>query len=221
MNNVAIIVAHPDDEALGCGGTLFTHLAQGDRVHLMYLTDGISARTGTSGSAKKQRESGHEKALKLIKPHTQQILDFPDNKLDTVALLDIVKKIEAFIQKSKANVVYTHYQHDLNIDHTITNRAVLTACRPVPGCSVKKILSFETPSSTEWANRDDAFRPNCFVDISAAFKKKMALLKCYDAEMRPAPHARSYEAIEVLAKLRGACVGKPYCEAFMIEREII
>lgn len=219
MKNIAVIAAHPDDEALGCGGTIFRHIAAGDAVHLMYMTDGISARTD-SKAQKKKRAGGVKSALNLIRPKKTKILALPDNKMDTVPLLDIVKQIEAFLEQSKAEIVYTHYREDLNIDHCVTARAALTACRPLPGAMVKKILSFEVPSSTEWTSPARGFTPNFFVDISAQFKKKMALLECYEDELRPFPHARSCEAIEALAKWRGATIGKAYGEAFIIEREI-
>ena len=146
--------------------------------------------------------------------------DFPDNAMDSVPLIQIVQAIETV--RSLPNVVYTHFHNDLNIDHTICNRAVLTACRPQPGCSVKTVMAFEVLSSTEWVDpTSTAFIPNTFIDISDHMDAKLKVLDAYKAEMRPSPHSRSLQGIQYLAGHRGHSVGVKYAEAFILIRDIV
>jgi len=142
--------------------------------------------------------------------------------MDTVGFLEIVKAIEAAVKRLKPNVIYTHHANDLNIDHAIVHRAVLTACRPLPGSSVRSIYAFETLSSTEWepAGLGRQFQPTRFVDISNSLDAKMGAMRAYGEEMRPFPHPRSPEAIEALARFRGAQSGLLAAEAFVVVREI-
>ena len=147
---------------------------------------------------------------------------FPDNRMDAVALLDVVKKIEAAVEAFQPEIVYTHHAGDVNIDHRIVHDAVVTACRSLPGQLVKTILFFETVSSTEWQPPQSypVFAPNWYVDIGAFMEKKLKALHFYDSEMRGYPHPRSYEGIEILAKQRGITVGVKYAEAFMLGRMV-
>ena len=142
--------------------------------------------------------------------------------MDSVDLLDIIKVIENHVKKLQPNSVVTHHAGDLNIDHQIINKAVLTACRPQPDNSIKRILSFEVPSATEWNSpiADIPFVPNWFEDISDTLEMKIKALKTYQSEMRKWPHARSFKAIEHLARWRGASVGFEAAEAFMLVREL-
>jgi LmbE family N-acetylglucosaminyl deacetylase len=222
---VLVVAAHPDDEALGCGGTIARHKAKGDEVSLLVLTDGVGARAVDGewvqhAGDRKQRSTALSRAAAiLLGSGNVRHASLPDNQLDTVPLLRVVQLVEDFVGAS--DVVYTHHAGDLNIDHRITHQAVMTACRPMPGSTVKALYAFEVPSSTEWASEaNQAFRPNHFVDISATLDKKMEALKAYDEEMRPFPHPRSYEAVEALAKWRGASVGLRAAEAFMTLRRI-
>ena len=148
--------------------------------------------------------------------------DLPDNKFDTVPLLDIIKIIEAYIRKINPEVVYTHHRGDLNIDHRITFDAVLTACRPVEGNPVKRILSFEVPSSTEWniQNASTNFISNTYEDISETINQKTEAMSAYQNEIRMSPHPRSIEKIRSLAETRGAASGMNFAEAFMLIREL-
>jgi len=148
---------------------------------------------------------------------------FPDNRLDSVDLLDLIKLVEAEVDAVKPAIVYTHHGSDLNIDHSLVSRAVQTACRPLPGCGVQALYGFETLSSTEWAPPElgDAFRPNRFVDISGSLGKKLRALEAYASEMRAFPHARSLEAVQALATLRGASTGVTAAEAFQVVRELV
>ena len=151
-----------------------------------------------------------------------KLLDYPDNRMDSVDLLGIVKTVENVVDKIKPNIVITHHSGDLNIDHRIVHQAVLTASRPQPGCSIKSILSFEVPSGTEWQSPviGQTFIPNWFEDITETKEIKIAALNEYSSEMREWPHARSLKAVESLIKWRGASVGYEAAEAFMLIRKL-
>ena len=167
-NIVLVVAAHADDEVLGCGGTLARHRANGDEVSVVFMTDGVGSRSHSSRNEEKMRLSAAHTALKNLSIKDTHQLSFPDNKMDTVPLLEIVKSVEKILKKIKPTLIYTNHNGDLNIDHQITQRAVLTACRPEPKTSVKNILSFEVLSSTEWGTPNVLpFTPNHFVDISS------------------------------------------------------
>lgn len=211
-DTVLVVAAHPDDELLGCGGTIARHARDGAKVHVLFMTDGVGAR-GSSGGEAARRKSA-EAALKILGAEAPVFLNFPDNAMDGVALLDIVKKVEETFARVKPTIVYTHHGGDLNVDHQVTHRATMTACRPLPGFSVRAIYGFEVLSSTEWSLTP--FQPSRFVAIDIELKLKA--LREYHQEMREAPHARSYEAVKALAVVRGASAGLPAAEAFSVLR---
>jgi LmbE family N-acetylglucosaminyl deacetylase len=225
--NVLIFAAHPDDEVLGCGGTMARHVAMGDRVHTVFLADGVTARGSSADPAPfraeiDRRQSAARAASALLGAQPPRFLSFPDNRMDALDILDIVKAVETVIAEVKPALVYTHHGGDLNIDHVLTHRAVITACRPLPGRSVRAIYAFETLSATEWSSTaiGEAFRPTCFVDISSQIDLKLRALACYGEEIPPSPHARSLEAVKALAVVRGSASGLPAAEAFQVLREI-
>lgn len=226
--DILVVAAHPDDEVLGCGGTIAKHVQQGDRVHVAILGEGLTSRT-------QQRDTqyyGHElddlrEAAKLANQvlgvTSLELFDLPDNRMDSMDLLDVVKVIEGLIQRFNPMVVYTHHAGDVNIDHQILHSAVITACRPLPGSSVETILYFEVASSTEWQTPGSAapFIPNWFVDISSTLALKVKAMEIYAAEMREWPHPRSVKAVEHLAHWRGATVGVNAAEVFVTGRNIV
>jgi LmbE family N-acetylglucosaminyl deacetylase len=218
---VLAIVAHPDDEVLGAGGTLARHAANGAAVHLLFLADGTGAR-GADQRAVARRVQAARSAASLLGCHEPQFFQFPDNRLDQVDLLDITQVIEGAIARIAPSTVYTHHAGDLNLDHVLCHRAVLTACRPKPGSSVRRIYAIEVPSSTEWnsPSETNAFLPTRFVDITATAVSKRRALEAYTEEMRPFPHPRSFQAIDALAAWRGASSGLKIAEAFMVIRDI-
>ena len=222
--NVIVFAAHPDDEALGCGGTLACHIDNGDNVFVVFMSDGVTSRNvnGGEGEELSLRNKSAYESCNIIGFRKPEFVNFPDNRMDTIALLDVVQKVEYFINKYKPSIIYTHYQNDLNIDHQITYRAVMTACRPQPNFCVKEIYSFEVSSSTEWSlsSSGSAFNPKKFVDISTTLDRKLNALEAYSAEMRDFPHSRSIDAIKALSIYRGASVGVKFAEAFQIERVI-
>jgi LmbE family N-acetylglucosaminyl deacetylase len=207
--------AHPDDEVLGCGGTIARHVDDGDEVSLIFMADGVGARDENISQSIVIRNEARDKALKILGVSEFYSLDFPDNKMDSIPLLEVVKGLELIIEKLKPHRIYTHHYGDLNVDHRITHQAVMTACRPQPGICAKEILTFEVMSSTEWGLKsNNQFSPNVFVEITEYLDKKLDALSAYEVEMRPYPHSRSIQHLEFLAKHRGNCVGVESAEAF-------
>lgn len=224
---VLVVAAHPDDEILGCGGTILKHIELGDIVHTMIMAEGLTSRDCKRDAASRADELSelHQTARKVADFMGVEKLimhSFPDNRMDSVTLLDVVKKIENEVDDFKPNIVYTHHAGDVNVDHRITHDAVITACRSLPGESVADILFFETLSSTEWQmmTADKIFQPNVYVDIEKFLAKKIKLLELYASEMRDYPHPRSYKGVEILAEYRGLTVGCTYAESFMLGRSI-
>ena len=163
---ILVIAAHPDDEVLGCGATLARHAAEGDSVHVLIVAEGATSRDAQRNPANRTGEltalrtaAGRAAAALGIGP--PQFLSLPDNRLDELPLLDVIKPIEAAVAEFTPDVVYTHHGGDLNIDHRIVHQAVVTACRPLPGQSVRALYAFETVSSTEWSQPafGETFRP--------------------------------------------------------------
>jgi len=216
MKNILIIAAHSDDEALGCSGTIAKHIAQGDNVYFLFMTDGVSSRVDNDAEV---RFAAVKKVSKILKVNSFDNFNFPDNKMDSIPLLNVVKKIESKIKQIQPEVIYTHHIGDLNIDHQITHKAVMTACRPQPDFCVKEIYSFEILSSTEWQTPGYLpFTPNVFIDITDYINIKEQVLKSYSNEMRRSPHSRSIDNVIRLNALRGNSIGIDYAEAFMLIR---
>jgi N-acetylglucosamine malate deacetylase 1 len=227
LSPIAVIAAHPDDEVLGCGGTLARMVMNGCDLHILLLADGESSRLENNqeeiSMLRNNRCIAAKNAAKIIGCKNIEILNLPDNRLDSLDRLEIIKHIEDFIKKNQPKTIFTHHAGDVNIDHRIVHDAVIAACRPQPGYCVTEILFFEVPSSTEWRPPGSAiaFNPNFFVDISETLQIKLSALEAYNDELRPFPHPRSLEAVEALAKWRGATVGVSAAEAFIIGRKHI
>ena len=226
VQSILILAAHPDDEVLGCGGTIAKLADGGATIHVAFLADGVFSRSGEQPILQEElqiRRTAAQKACNLLGVKSHSFGDFPDNRMDTVALLDIAKAVESLIAEHQPDTVFTHHSGDLNIDHRRMHDAVVTACRPQNGHPVKTLLSFEVPSSTEWQFSGSAlpFMPNWFVDISVSFNRKMAALEAYAAELRDWPHPRSRNGVEHLAHWRGATIGVDAAEAFILGRNIV
>lgn len=222
MSNIILIVAaHTDDEVLGCGGTIARHVAEGDAVYVVFMADGVSSRTHADQDDHAVRNSTAERARKILGVRENFYFDLPDNRLDSLPLIEIIKRLELIVAKLQPNVIYTHHSGDLNVDHRIAHQAVLTACRPLPGSSVREIYAFEVMSSTEWSGHfAEPFIPNHFVDISNHLDQKMAGLQEYSVEMRSEPHSRSINHLLHLAHHRGHTVGVHAAEAFLTVRTL-
>lgn len=220
-NCVLVVAAHTDDEALGCGGTIARHVAEGDTVYAVFMADGVSSRTASDQADFASRMQAAENARVILGIEENFYLGLPDNRMDSIPLIDVVQKLEPIIDKVKPNIVYTHHHGDLNVDHRITYQAVMTACRPLPESSVRAIYAFEVMSSTEWATPTaEPFLPNYFVDISAHLSTKNDALDAYRVEMRKAPHSRSMQHLSSLASHRGQTVGVLAAEAFVSIRVV-
>lgn len=225
---VLVVAAHPDDEILGLGGTVARHGDEGDLVRTLILAEGATSRDAVRDAEGRSDELHQlvvaaQRAAEALGVEAPQMLGLPDNRMDSLTLLDVVKPIEQLVRSFQPQIVYTHHGGDLNVDHQVAHQAVLTACRPLPGSSVEAIYTFETVSSTEWASEStgDTFRPTRFVGITDQLERKLAALEAYSSEMAAFPHARSMESVRALAALRGASVGVDAAEAFMVVREVL
>ncbi|OOX96186.1 GlcNAc-PI de-N-acetylase [Campylobacter coli] len=223
MKKILIVAAHPDDEVLGCFGTVSKLIKEGNEAYTLILGEGKTSRVSDRNEIKNEEFKNLEnEALKAnqsigIKELFRE--KFPDNRFDSVPLLDIVKSVERVKNKLKPDIIFTHFYNDLNIDHQITYKAVLTATRPMPNESVKEIYSFEILSSTEW-NFPTLFSPDVFIDISQTLEHKIDAMKFYNSELCNFPHPRSIEGIELIAKIQGLKVGLKNAEAFKLVRAI-
>lgn len=227
MKKILVVAAHPDDEVLGCGGTIAKCAKLGDQVYILILGEGISSRYKNRKDARKRDIHNLKKQAKdaanILGVKEIFFSDFPDNNFDSVPILKIIKEIEKIKKIIRPNIIYTHHYGDLNIDHRIAYEAVLTACRPLKNESVREIYSFEVPSSTEWhgPSKETSFIPDRFVGISITIKKKIEALRCYEHELRPYPHPRSIKGIRVLAAKRGTESGLKFAESFETIRAVI
>ena len=224
MMKILIIAAHPDDEILGCGGTV-ARLAPNNSINTLILGEGITSRDIPQQEKDLELMTLRDhckKANSLLGVKKVFFEHFPDNKFDSIPLLDIVKPIENLIKKIRPEKIFTHHHGDLNIDHRITQQAVLTATRPFGDNPVKKILSFEVLSSTEWNVQNTAtmFTPNTWINITDTLQTKLDAMQEYTGELCLYPHPRSIEGIKILAAKRGLEVGFPYAEAFRLLRSI-
>ncbi len=220
--NVLIVVAHPDDEIIGIGGTAVKHIQEGDNVYVLILGKGAASREDADMKAVKRLEQQTKNAGEIIGFEEIISHDFPDNGFDSVSRLEIIKIVEKHIGKIKPKIVYTHYENDVNIDHQITFQAVITACRPCFSDCPDKIYIFETLSSTEWQLTDNqTFIPNTFINIEKYIDIKLTALEKYKDELRLYPHSRSLKGVKLLSQYRGLQSGLKYAEGLVLKREIL
>ncbi|MFA5068965.1 MAG: PIG-L deacetylase family protein [Candidatus Omnitrophota bacterium] len=220
---ILVVAAHPDDEVLGCGGTIRRLADAKNNIHIAILGEGLCARCeGAKRPDTGKIKDAARKAGRILGAGGMSFFDLPDNRFDSVDLLDIVRKVEVVISCFKPDVIFTHHCGDLNMDHCLTNRAVLTAARPLPASRIRDIYAFEILSSTEWSfgQCGRGFSPDLFYDITKSYEVKIMALAVYKSEMRPFPHPRSNEAILANAKKWGSLAGRPRAEAFMTIRSI-
>lgn len=224
--NILVIAAHPDDEVLGCGGTIAKHAASGNNVYILILAEGITSRDANRQDQLRTDELNRlrqEAALVAAHLGAKGVYfgGFPDNRMDSVDLLDIIKVIEQYADKIQPDIVYTHNRSDVNIDHQVTHDAALAAFRSLPGSKVQQLLFFEVLSSTEWqCTPAPVFWPNYYVDVSDFLQVKCEAMKIYTSELREWPHPRSCRALEMQAALRGSAIGVDAAEGFVIGRMI-
>lgn len=224
--DVLCVVAHPDDEVLGVGGTLARHAESDDDVHICILSDGVTSRydeVDTEAEAEiRQRRDRAQAACDRLDAESVSLHEFPDNQFDTVPLLDIVQTVEAEIDAQEPDVVYTHHYGDLNVDHKLTCRAVVTATRPLTDSNVTRVLAAETLSASEWAvpESDNAFQPTSFVNIGSHLEAKLEALECYEDELRASPHPRTVKTVRQNAEVWGSKAGVTAAEPFELLREV-
>lgn len=224
MKNIIVFAAHPDDELLGVGGTVRRLANEGKTVRAVILAEGLTAREDCRNDTRKEElfslQNDARAAAEIVGYSSIEFCDFPDNRMDSMDLLDTIKTVSKFIEKYRPDTVFTHHHGDLNIDHRKTCEAVLTACRPVGRYCVRSIYAFETPSSSEWNyNYAEPFKPNVYIDVSDTIKAKIAGMSCYRTESAEYPHPRSPESLLSLGKYRGSNAGFDVAEAFMLLRQ--
>lgn len=217
---ILVVVAHPDDEVLGMGGTMAKFAHDGDELHIAFLSKGEGSR-GEEIANEQLRTVQAEKVVGFLKAKLYWLANFPDNEFDKVSLLQVTKVVEEIINKIHPDVVYTHHYGDLNIDHRTTFQAVMTACRPGK-TSVKEIYTFEVLSSTNWQAKIEGkvFLPNCYVNIESYIEEKISLMNIYFREVGAFPFPRSETGIRALAQYRGMECGLGLAEAFCLIRGI-
>lgn len=221
-----VVAAHPDDEVLGAGGTMARLTTEGHTVITLILARGLEARLASGEtadqSAMDQHRGNSERANRVLGVENVIFTDFPDNRMDSVDLLDVTKEIEKVINEFGPEIVFTQHGGDLNIDHVVTYRATLTATRPMKGTPVKRLYSYEVMSSTEWAFQkfQPHFHPDTFFDIEPFLEKKVEAMQCYEFESRPFPHPRAPESLKAAALRWGSTCGLGAAEAFQTVRAI-
>lgn len=212
---VLVCAAHPDDEVLGAGGTIARHVAAGDEVVVVIAADCASARGGREVCLP---EAAREAATVL--GTSVRFCGLPGMTLARIPEVELNRHFEDAVRTLRPDVVYTHHVDDPNSDHRAVAAATLIAVRPVGPWSPARVLSFETPSSTEWG-WGVPFRPTVFVDVTDTLDRKLAAMTCYAEELRPAPHPRNLDSLTARASYWGQIAGVRYAEAFALVREIV
>ena len=228
-NRILVAVAHPDDETLGCGGTLARCKRQGADIRVVFLGEGVTARfnpdefdSPAACAAGEKRNGNTFKALAIlgIKDRDIHMGQRYCCRFDQVPLIDLSKEIERHIREFQPTTIFTHSPKDINIDHVLTYKATLAATRPIAIPFLRSILSIEIPSSSDW-NTPDQFAPNVFVDITGTVEDKLKALAAYEDESPQPPHSRSVDKMRALASFRGAQAGLEYAEGFSLVRSIL
>ena len=217
---ILVIGCHPDDEVLGCGGTILKHVEKGHNVYICIVTEAVKSLGFSKEEGEKRRREALE-ASRMLGVSKNFFLDMPAAHLDTVPLFELINNLTKVIKEVQPDIIYTHYNKDLNQDHRKVSYATLIASRP-PAATVKKLYFYESISSTTYNMLiDEQFSPNTLVNISKYIEKKKEILGVYQSEMRGYPHARSQEGIDIYAKFRGLMCGCNAAEAFILYREVI
>lgn len=213
---ILVIAAHPDDELLGCGGTVALHAKAGDAVTAVIVCEGESLRYGPNGVGQAEHIRNAAAALGVadVRP-----LGFADQRLDTLALTDIITPLERIVRDVRPQIVYCQYGGDANLDHAIVFKAQLVATRPTEP-SIEAIYAFDTASSTEWGY-PRTFLPDTWVDVTATLEQKLAAMACYESELRDYPHPRSLEALRHRAHAWGNQACMDAAEVFMTVRRTL
>lgn len=219
--NVLVVATHADDEVLGCGGVMARHVDQGDTVHVAVVTRGDPAIFPPDyvETIFSELHAAHQ----ILGGSGVHLLNFPSPRLDTIPGYELADALRKLIFDLQAHLVYAPFQGDLHGDHQAVYQAALVATRPINGCPVRRVLCYETLSETDWASPfgNHTFTPNVFIDITSYLGRKLEAMQCYQTQLKPAPHSRSLQSLEALARLRGGTVSLEATEAFMLVREIM
>ena len=219
---ILVIAPHPDDETLGCGGTIKKYIKEGNDVFLCIVTKAYTP--DWSDEFIKNREKEIENSAKELGIKKVVNLDLPTVKLDTLPQKDLNDAISKCVNDIKPEIAFIPFHGDINKDHKLVSEATLVALRPKPGSPTKKVYLYEVLSETEWSKPaqkiEDVFVPNYYEDITDFLDDKIKVMKCYKSEVKEYPHPRSLEGIKVLAQKRGMEIGVKYAEAFMLLRQI-
>ena len=217
---VLVVAPHPDDEVLGCGGAIARHVANGDEVHVVVVGRGIPEQFSDESVARSRSELA--RAHEVLGVTGCRFLDFPVPRLDVVPAHELADALGSLLHELAPHTVYLPHHGDIHSDHRQVHHATLVAARPLAGCTVRRILAYETLSETEWARPtpEAVFCPTVFINIEDQLPRKLEAMACYESKLQPPPHPRSLESIERLARLRGSTVHLHAAEAFSQIREI-
>ena len=219
---ILVISTHPDDETLGCGGTILKHKNIGDKIYWLIITN-IDEKNGWDKKVVEERQNeikevsqsyGFEKVFKL---------DYPTTKLDIIPISEIIRSISQVISEVEPHTIYLPNRSDVHTDHQIAFKAVWSCTKNFRYSFIKRILMYECLTETEFAPAllENVFIPNVFVNITEYLDKKLEIMKTYKSEVMEEPYPRSLEIIKSLAKVRGSRISKKYAEAFSILLDII
>lgn len=217
---VLVIAPHADDEILGVGGTIARHVEEGNQVDVCVVTVGqvpMFPQSVVTAIRKEALESHN-----LLGVHESVFLELPAVLLSEIPRYEINGKICEVVGRINPDVVYIPHFGDMHYDHTLVAQAAMVAVRPINGCRIKEVYSYETLSESEWntPHSVNSFIPNTYVNISKQLEKKKNAMACYQSQLKEFPHPRSIKAIEALANLRGSTVGVDAAEAFCLLRKI-
>ncbi len=215
-DRILVVGTHPDDELLGCGGTIALHTRAGDHVTSVIVCEGESLRYGQEGVG---QSANIKSAARTLGVEDTRLLGFPDQRLDTLTLTEIITPLEKTVRDVRPKIIYCQHGGDINRDHELLFKALLVATRPTEQY-IQSIYAFDTASSTEWAY-PRTFIPDIWVDISSTLKVKLQAMACYKSEVRDYPHPRSLPALEYRAKAWGNRSCLDAAEVFMTVRRVI
>ncbi len=219
--NIVVVAPHPDDETLGCGGTLLRHQKDGDSISWLIVT-GISTEHGYTTQQVKIREQEIHKVSDLYHFQSVHNLSLPTTLLDTLPIADLIKKINMVFREVQPEIVYIPFGEDIHSDHRVVFQAVISCTKWFRHPYICRILAYETISETDMGLASTSFfQPNVFVGIEHQLEDKINILQIYKSEIGQFPFPRSIEAVKALAKVRGVSCGFPAAEAFHLLRERI
>jgi LmbE family N-acetylglucosaminyl deacetylase len=218
---ILVISPHPDDETLGCGGTILKHKDLGDQIHWLIITN-IDVKNGWDRDIVEKRQKEVETTAEMYGFEKTFKLDYPTAKLDTIPIQEIIKSISKVILEVKPEIIYLPNRSDVHTDHQITFKAAYSCTKNFRYPFIKRILMYETLSETEFAPAlpENTFIPNVFMDITNYFEKKLEIFKVYKSEVMEEPLPRSLDSIKAFNKYKGSRIGKKYAESFQLLFEI-